>query len=97
EVRDGDADIGSPVGRWLDEDLALGGGELTWHAGPLRKGAGLCHGTAGNGYALLVLFDLTGDEEWLARARVFAMHALAQVDEARAQHGRGRYTLWTGD
>ena len=89
--------IVSTVGHWLDEDLALGGGELTWHAGPLRKGAGLCHGTAGNGYALLVLFDLTGDEEWLARARVFAMHALAQVDEARAQHGRGRYTLWTGD
>ena len=87
----------STVGRWLDEDLALGGGELTWRAGPLRKGPGLCHGTAGNGYALLVLFELTGDEEWLARARAFAMHALAQVEHARAEHGRGRYTLWTGD
>jgi hypothetical protein len=85
------------VGQWLDEDLLLGAGELTWHAGPLRKGAGLCHGTAGNGYALLVLFALTADEQWLARARAFAMHALAQVEDARAEHGRGRYTLWTGD
>ena len=25
------------------------------------------------------------------------MHALAQVEQARAEHGRGRYTLWTGD
>jgi Lanthionine synthetase C-like protein len=93
----GSPGIVSTVGHWLDEDLALGGGELTWHAGPLRKGPGLCHGTAGNGYALLVLFEQTGDELWLARARAFAMHALAQVEQARAEHGRGRYTLWTGD
>src|SRR3954454_9132868 len=93
----GAAGIVSTVGRWLDDDLAVGGGELVWQAGPLRKGPGLCHGTAGNGYALLVLFDLTGDEQWLARARAFAMHALAQVEDARAEHGRGRYTLWTGD
>jgi hypothetical protein len=31
---------------FLDEEHAVAGGELTWHAGPLRKGAGLCHGTA---------------------------------------------------
>ena len=31
----------------LDEELAVAGGELTWRAGPLRKGASLCHGTAG--------------------------------------------------
>ena len=29
--------------------LLVAGGELTWRAGPLRKGPGLCHGTAGNG------------------------------------------------
>ena len=33
-------------------ELLLAGGELTWQAGPLAKGANLCHGTAGNGYAL---------------------------------------------
>jgi len=81
----------------LDEDLALAGGELTWHAGPLAKGANLCHGTAGNGYAFLALFERTGDEEWLARAREFAMYAIHQVGQARARYRRGRYTLWTGD
>ena len=77
--------------------LLLAGGELTWRAGPLAKGAGLCHGTAGNGYAFLALFERTGDELWLERARAFAMYAMAQVAHARAEFGRGHYTLWTGD
>jgi hypothetical protein len=81
----------------LDEKLAVGGGELTWRAGQLRKGANLCHGTAGNGYAFLALLERTGDERWLTRARTFAMHAAAQVEHSRSEYGRGRYTLWTGD
>ena len=69
------------------------------HDGPHRdeKGAGLCHGTAGNGYAFLKLFERTRDELWLERARAFAMHAVAQVEHGLAEHGRGRHTLWTGD
>jgi hypothetical protein len=78
-------------------ELLLAGGELTWRAGPLRKGANLCHGTAGNGYAFLKLFERTGDELWLQRARAFGRHAIAQVESATAAHGRGRHTLWTGD
>ena len=80
----------------LDAILAQGG-ELTWQAGPLEKGAGLCHGTAGNGQALLALFARTGDEIWLARARSFAMHSLAQMDRRRTEDGRGWFGLWTGD
>ncbi|HUZ84296.1 MAG TPA: LanC-like protein [Gaiellales bacterium] len=79
------------------ERLLLAGGELTWQAGPLVKGANLCHGTAGNGHAFLALFRRTGDELWLARARAFAMHALAQVERDRAAFGFGHYSLWTGD
>jgi hypothetical protein len=78
-------------------ELLIAGGELTWRAGPLAKGPGLCHGTAGNGYAFLKLFERTGNELWLDRARAFAMHAAAQVERARSAYGRGRYTLWTGD
>jgi hypothetical protein len=81
----------------LDEELAIAAGELTWRAGPLRKGANLCHGTAGNGYAFLALARRTGDERWLERARAFAMHGAQQVERARTEHGRGRYSLWTGD
>jgi hypothetical protein len=78
-------------------ELLEAGGELTWRAGPLVKGAGLCHGTAGNGYAFLKLLERTGDECWLDRARRFAMHGIEQVERARDTYGRGRYTLWTGE
>jgi hypothetical protein len=82
-----------------DEHGALleAGGELVWHVGPIAKSASLCHGTAGNGFAFLALFERTGDERWLGRARAFAMHALEQVANLRAAEGRGRYTLYTGD
>lgn len=78
-------------------DLLVAGGELTWQAGPLAKGAGLCHGTAGNGYAFLKLLKRTGNELWLERAQAFAMRAIEQIEQATATYGRGRYTLWTGD
>ena len=77
--------------------VAVAGGELTWCAGPLAKGPGLCHGTAGNVYAFLVLHRRTGDELWLNRARAFALHAIGQVERERAEVGRGRYSLFTGD
>lgn len=35
-------------------------GEVTWNRGILTKGYSLCHGVAGNGYAFLKLFQLTG-------------------------------------
>jgi hypothetical protein len=54
------------------DDLLIGAGELIWRAGPPRKGPGLCHGTAGNGYAFLKLFRRSGDQRWLDRARGFA-------------------------
>jgi Lanthionine synthetase C-like protein len=84
---------------YLDDELLRAGANLTWSAGPLEmdKGPGLCHGTAGNGYAFLKLFERTGDELWLERARRFAVHALGQVERAREHRGRGRYSLWTGD
>jgi hypothetical protein len=77
--------------------LLIDGGECIWSAGPLTKGASLCHGTAGNGYAFLKLFARTGNPLWLERARAFAMVAVEQVEAARAALGRGRYSLWTGD
>ena len=72
---------------------------LVWHAGPHgpEKGSSICHGTAGSAYALLAVFERTGDELWLERARRLAVHALGQVRAARAERGRGRYSLWTGD
>lgn len=79
------------------EELLIAGGELTWKAGPLAKGSNLCHGTGGNGYALLKLYRRTGAAQWLERARAFAMTAVAQCRQARAKYECGRYSLWTGD
>jgi Lanthionine synthetase C-like protein len=78
-------------------ELLVEGGELVWRAGPLAKGPGLCHGTAGNGLAFLSLFKRTADEHWLERARRFAVHALLQVERHRERYGAGRHSLWTGD
>jgi hypothetical protein len=85
------------LGEVMDEELARAGGELTWCAGPLAKGSSLCHGSAGNAYAFLVLHRRTGEELWLDRARAFGMHAIGQVERERAALGRGRHSLFTGD
>lgn len=79
------------------DTLLLDAGRFTWTAGPLAKGSNLCHGTGGNGYAFLKLYNRTQDPIWLDRARQFAMTAITQWRGARVVVGRGRYSLWTGD
>jgi lantibiotic modifying enzyme len=79
------------------DDMLGAAGQAIWKAGPLNKGPGLCHGTAGNGYAFLKLHRRTGEPVWLERARAFAAHAIGQHHHMRQQHGQGRYSLWTGD
>ena len=78
---------------YLDEELVLAGAELVWRAGAPgdEKGPGICHGTSGNGFALLAAFERTQDELWLDRARRFAVHGLAQAERLPA-----RYSLFTG-
>jgi Lanthionine synthetase C-like protein len=78
-------------------ELLLAAGRLVWPAGPIRDEPGLCHGTAGNAYALLALWRRTGDEVWLERARAFAQHAARQVEERAERLGHGRHSLFTGD
>jgi hypothetical protein len=79
------------------DPLLSAAGVATWAAGPLIKGANLCHGTGGNGYAFLKLFQRSGDARWLERARAFAMHGIAQMEADALQYGQLRYSLWTGD
>ena len=43
------------------------------------------------------MFERTGDELWLARARQFAMHAVEQYESELAKYGHPRFSLWTGD
>jgi len=80
----------------LDAEL-LAAGRTVWAAGPLAKGSNLCHGTGGNGYAFLKLYERTRDATWLDRARAFAMHGIAQTEAHARRYGQMRYSLWTGD
>lgn len=77
--------------------LLIRGARLIVAAGPLEKGVALCHGTDGNGAALLEMHRRTGDAFWLERAREFAMWALAQSEAEFNRAGQWRYSLWTGD
>jgi hypothetical protein len=92
---------GFVAGAWeyLDEEVLLAAAELIWQAGAHgdEKGHGICHGTSGNGFALLKAFARTGDDRWLERARRFAVYALRQAERLRTVNGRGRYSLWAGD
>lgn len=78
-------------------ELMLAGGSLVWRVGPIRDAPGLCHGTAGNAYALLALWERTGDEQWLDRARAFAQHSALQAENRAAHLGHGHHSLMTGD
>ena len=71
------------------ERLLVAAGEAVWRAGPLTKGAALCHGSDGNALALLDIYRRTDDATWLARARRLAMHSW--------EHRSERYSLFTGD
>ncbi|CAO1409306.1 unnamed protein product [Diamesa hyperborea] len=53
-------------------DACLKCGDLVWNKGLLMKGPGICHGIAGNGYVLLLLYRLTQDPKHLYRASKFA-------------------------
>jgi Lanthionine synthetase C-like protein len=78
-------------------ELLLAAGRLVWEAGPIRDDPGLCHGTAGNAYALLALWRRTEDDQWLERARAFAQHAAGQVEERAERRGHGWHSLYSGD
>lgn len=52
--------------KYLKEALECS--DVIWQRGLLRKGYGVCHGTAGNGYSFLSLYHLTQDKKYLYRA-----------------------------
>eukprot|EP00062_Callorhinchus_milii_P012588 gi/632959781/ref/XP_007895817.1/ PREDICTED: lanC-like protein 2 [Callorhinchus milii] len=51
--------------------------DVIWQRGLLCKGYGICHGTAGNGYSFLSLYNLTQDKKYLHRACKFAEWCLS--------------------
>ncbi|KAL3080025.1 hypothetical protein niasHT_034583 [Heterodera trifolii] len=69
---------------------------LIWARGILRKGPGICHGVAGNGYAFLLLFRLTKNDKFLQMAHWFAFIMMAPSFEASARVPDCPWSLFEG-
>ncbi|CAD7962071.1 unnamed protein product [Amoebophrya sp. A25] len=79
--------LGHKSARYMEEALQLGA--LVANFGVLQKGVGLCHGTAGNGFALLALHRTFPEHS--AAAAGGGPHNQHQVDvSGNKSAGRGR-------
>ncbi|PIN22727.1 Lanthionine synthetase C-like protein 1 [Handroanthus impetiginosus] len=78
---------------------AVDAGEVVWNRGLLKR-VGICHGISGNAYVFLSLYRLTGNPEFLYRAKAFAsfLHNRAQtLISTGIMHGGDRpYSLFEG-
>ncbi|KAL2472656.1 LanC-like protein GCR2 [Forsythia ovata] len=78
---------------------AIDAGEVVWNRGLLKR-VGICHGISGNTYVFLSLYRLTGNLEFLYRAKAFAcfLHDKAQnlISEGIMHGGDHPYSLFEG-
>uniref|UniRef100_F1L4V0 LanC-like protein 3 n=1 Tax=Ascaris suum TaxID=6253 RepID=F1L4V0_ASCSU len=70
--------------------------DLIWRKGVLHKGPGICHGVAGSGYAFLLYYRLTHEQEYLDRARCFAAIFCDESFKARARTPDSPFSLFEG-
>ncbi|KAI5706251.1 hypothetical protein M8J76_011573 [Diaphorina citri] len=71
-------------------------GEVIWEKGLLKKGPGICHGVSGNGYAFLLLYRLTKDEQYLHKAYLFANFMLSDDFKRNARMPDAPFSLYEG-
>nr|KJB84323.1 hypothetical protein B456_N018400 [Gossypium raimondii] len=78
---------------------ALDAGEVVWKRGLLKR-VGICHGISGNAYVFLSLYRLTGNVEYLYRAKAFTSFLSDRAEKLISQgkmHGGDRpYSLFEG-
>lgn len=65
-------------GSFLQE--AVRSANPVWQRGLLRKGHGLCHGTLGNAYTFLDMYQRTDDTSWLCKAVHYTEWSINQKD-----------------
>ena len=80
--------------KWLQ--AAIDASEVVWRGGLLKKGVGLCHGIAGNGYAFLALHQLTKDEVHLRRAYHFVHFCFTEHRHRLFDQPDRPYSLYNG-
>ncbi|KAL1460932.1 hypothetical protein WDU94_012868 [Cyamophila willieti] len=71
-------------------------GEVIWEKGLLKKGPGICHGVAGNGYAFLLLYRLTKNEQYLHKAYLFANFMLSDDFKRNSRMPDSPFSLYEG-
>ena len=78
---------------------ATDAGEVVWKRGLLKR-VGICHGISGNTYVFLSLYRLTGNVEYLYRAKAFACflfdRAQKLISEGKMHGGDRPYSLFEG-
>ncbi|XP_050072249.1 lanC-like protein 3 homolog [Anopheles maculipalpis] len=70
--------------------------DTIWRQGLLRKGPGLCHGVAGNGYSFLLMYRLTGELRYLYRAAKFADFLNSTIFSEKLLAPDRPYSLYEG-
>lgn len=71
-------------------------GDLIWERGLLKKGPGLCHGVAGNGYVFLLLYRLTDDMKYLYKAKQFGDFLKTDTFKTSSRTPDSPYSLFEG-
>uniref|UniRef100_A0A2C9W6I8 LanC-like protein GCR2 n=1 Tax=Manihot esculenta TaxID=3983 RepID=A0A2C9W6I8_MANES len=78
---------------------AMDAAEVVWNRGLLKR-VGICHGISGNTYVFLSLYRLTGNVQYLYRAKAFAcfLHEKAQklISEGKMHGGDRPCSLFEG-
>lgn len=80
-------------------EAAADAAEVLWNRGLLKR-VGICHGISGNAYVFLSLYQLTGNVEFLYRAKAFACFLLDRahklISEGEMHGGDNPYSLFEG-
>ncbi|KAF5741502.1 GCR2-like 2 isoform 1 [Tripterygium wilfordii] len=80
-------------------DAAVDAAELVWNRGLLKR-VGICHGISGNAYVFLSLYQMTGNVEFLHRAKAFACFLLDRahklISKGEMHGGDNPYSLFEG-
>ena len=69
--------------------------DVIWERGMVLKSYGLCHGVAGNAYALLRIYQVTHDEKYLHRAFALAEYC-ADFGNGNLKHAEQYLSLFEG-
>ncbi|GJV50526.1 LanC-like protein GCL2 [Tanacetum coccineum] len=80
-------------------EVAIDASKVVWSRGLLKK-VGMCHGISGNAYVFLLLYRMTGNVEFLHKAKAFACFLLDRahklISEGQMHGGDTPYSLFEG-